>query len=57
MIAKAELISVEGGKLGFWVEAHDEVEKIGEDLHTRAIIDIERFKTKLGGGISYLNFI
>jgi len=41
--AKAELIEVEGKKLVFKVEAFDEVEKIGEGLHTRYIIQLEKF--------------
>jgi fluoroacetyl-CoA thioesterase len=34
---------VDGRKLTFKVEAHDEREKIGEGSHTRAIINLERF--------------
>ena len=42
--AQAELTAVEGRKLTFRVEAFDEVEKIGQGEHKRAIIDVERFK-------------
>lgn len=45
--ARAELVSVDGRMLSFKVEAHDDVEKIGEGTHIRAIIDIERFKAKV----------
>ncbi len=45
--AQAELIAVEGRKLTFRVEAFDEVERIGEGEHRRAIIDLERFKARV----------
>ena len=45
--AQAELAAVEGCKLTFRVEAFDEVEKIGEGEHKRAIIDLERFKARV----------
>jgi len=45
--AKAELIAVDGRMLTFRVEAFDEVERIGEGTHVRAVIDMERFKAKL----------
>jgi fluoroacetyl-CoA thioesterase len=41
--AKAELIEINESKLQFKVEAFDEVEKIGEGLHTRYIIKLEKF--------------
>lgn len=45
--AQAELAAVEGRKLTFRVEAFDEVEKIGEGEHKRAIIDLERFTERV----------
>lgn len=45
--ARAELLSVEGRKLVFKVEAWDDVEKIGEGTHTRFIVDLERFNARL----------
>ena len=45
--ARAELIEVDGRKLLFKVEAHDEKEKVGEGLHRRVIIDVERFASKV----------
>jgi len=45
--ARAELIEVDGRKLLFKVEAHDEREKVGEGLHRRMIIDIERFASRV----------
>ncbi|QUH24856.1 thioesterase family protein [Serpentinicella alkaliphila] len=44
--AKAELIKIEGKKLLFKVEAFDEMEKIGEGLHNRYIIELEKFIKK-----------
>lgn len=45
--AQAELTAVEGRKLTFRVEAFDEVERIGEGEHKRAIIDVGRFKERV----------
>ncbi|MCX6066214.1 MAG: thioesterase family protein [Chloroflexi bacterium] len=45
--AVAELVEVEGRKLVFKVEAWDEVEKIGEALHERFIIDEARFMARV----------
>ena len=45
--ARAELIEVDGRKLLFKVEAHDEKEKVGEGLHRRVIIDVERFASRV----------
>ena len=44
--ARAELISIEGRKLTFQIEAWDEVEKIGEAVHERFVIDKEKFIAK-----------
>jgi fluoroacetyl-CoA thioesterase len=46
--AQAELTAVEGRKLTFRVEAFDEVEKIGEGEHKRVVIDLKRFKERVG---------
>ena len=43
----AEVIRVEGRRVEFRVEAHDEKEKIGEGTHERAIINIAKFATRL----------
>ena len=45
--ARAELVAVEGRRLTFTVEAHDEREKIGEGTHIRAIINLDRFMDRL----------
>jgi fluoroacetyl-CoA thioesterase len=43
----AQLIAVEGKKLVFTVEAHDEVDLISVGRHERFVIDRERFDAKL----------
>jgi len=43
----AKLVEVEGRKLTFEVEGFDEVEKIGEAIHERFIINAEKFKSKV----------
>jgi len=43
----AELVEHEGRKLSFKVSAFDEQGKIGEGTHTRFIIDVEKFMSKL----------
>lgn len=44
--ARAELTNVEGRKLTFQVQAFDEVEKIGEALHERFVIDMQKFTSR-----------
>jgi fluoroacetyl-CoA thioesterase len=39
---RAELLEIDGRKLRFKVEAHDEDKKVGDGYHRRAIIAIER---------------
>ena len=39
---RAELIEVDGRKLRFKVEAHDEDKKVGDGTHRRAIIPLQR---------------
>jgi predicted thioesterase len=41
--ARVELTSIDGKKLTFHIEAWDEIEKIGEALHERFVIDKEKF--------------
>ena len=45
--ATATLVSIEGKKLEFRVEAFDEIEKIGEGMHGRYIIDAAKFLDKV----------
>ena len=44
--ARAKLLQAEGKRLTFQVEAHDDVEKIGEGTHWRAIIEVEKFRER-----------
>ena len=39
---RAELLEVDGRKLRFKVEAHDENKKVGEGTHRRAIIQVQK---------------
>ncbi len=41
--ARAEVVAVDGRKLTFKVWADDEVERIGEGIHERIVVDVERF--------------
>lgn len=45
--AMAELLAVEGKKLTFRVEAHDEDERVGAGTHQRVIIEVGWFRGKL----------
>ncbi len=47
--AEATLQAVEGRKLVFRVEAFDETEKIGEGTHERAVVNRDRFLSRLAG--------
>lgn len=51
--ARADLVKVEGRTLTFKLSAEDEREPIGEGLHERLVINVERFdlrmQKKLGG--------
>src|SRR5712692_4709857 len=46
--AIAELIEIDGRRLVFKVEAHDEKRKIGEGQHERYIVNLERFMKRIG---------
>ncbi|TXL72444.1 thioesterase [Vineibacter terrae] len=39
---KAELLEVDGRKLRFKIEAHDEDKKVGDGTHRRAIIQVQK---------------
>jgi predicted thioesterase len=41
--ARAELVASEGRKLTFKIEAWDELEKVGDALHERFVVDKEKF--------------
>lgn len=46
VVAHAEVVRVEGRKLTFRVWAEDERERIGEGLHERIIVNVERFDAR-----------
>ena len=45
--ARAELVTVEGRRLTFRVEAFDDVEQVGEGTHQRYIVDVARFQGRI----------
>jgi predicted thioesterase len=47
VLAKAELLEVNGNRVRFKVEAWDDKEKVGEGTHVRAIINAARFAERL----------
>lgn len=47
VVARAEVITVDGRHITLHVEAFDEVEKIGEGTHERFIIDVARFRARV----------
>ncbi len=47
--AIAEITGVEGRRVDFKVTAYDEVEKIGEGVHSRVFLDKQRFEQKALG--------
>ena len=49
--ARATLTGIEGRRLRFAVEAHNDDKKIGEGIHERMLIDKRRFVAKAGGEV------
>ena len=45
--ATAEVTAVEGNRVHFRVEAHDEGELIGEGTHERIVVNVERFDKRV----------
>jgi predicted thioesterase len=45
--ARAELVAIEGRNLRFRVEARDERELIGDGVHVRVIVNVERFDQRV----------
>jgi predicted thioesterase len=43
VVITAELLDVDGRRLTFEVQAHDAEEIVGEGIHQRYIIDVEKF--------------
>jgi fluoroacetyl-CoA thioesterase len=45
--ATAELIKIDGRSLSFRVEARDQVEVIGDGIHERVVVNVERFDVRV----------
>jgi fluoroacetyl-CoA thioesterase len=45
--ATAELAKIEGRALSFRVEAHDQAELIGDGVHERVVVNVERFDLRV----------
>ncbi|HEV3432617.1 MAG TPA: hypothetical protein VG098_01345, partial [Nitrososphaera sp.] len=43
---KAEVVSVDGRRVTFKTEARDKLEKVGDGMHERFIINVPRFRAK-----------
>lgn len=52
--ARAEVVSVEGSKVVFHVEAWDEMERIGVGTHQRVVIDEARFLRRVAAKLESL---
>jgi fluoroacetyl-CoA thioesterase len=50
--ATAELVKIDGRTLDFRVEARDEKEPIGDGLHQRVVVNVERFDVRVQRKIS-----
>ena len=46
--ARAELREVDGRKLTFRVEASDDAEVVGDGIHQRMIVELAKFKERVG---------
>jgi predicted thioesterase len=45
--ASAELVAIEGRTLSFRVEARDQAELIGDGVHQRVVVNVERFDQRV----------
>lgn len=48
---RVEIVSVEGNIVQLSAELWDKVEKVGEAVHTRAVIDVDRFLKRVNAKI------
>ena len=46
-VARAEVTAVDGQRICFKVEAHDESDKIGDGTHERFIVELDRFRARV----------
>jgi fluoroacetyl-CoA thioesterase len=45
--ASAEVTGIDGRKIEFRVEAHDEKERVGDGTHVRVVVNVERFDQRV----------
>ena len=45
--ATAELTKIDGRTMEFRVEAHDEKERVGDGVHARVVVNVERFDQRV----------
>ena len=45
--ATAEVAGIDGRKIAFRVEAHDEKERVGDGTHVRVVVNVERFDQRV----------
>ena len=45
--ATAEVTRIDGRKIEFHVEAHDEKERVGDGTHVRVVVNVERFDQRV----------
>jgi len=45
--ATAEVTGIEGRRIAFRVEAHDEKERVGDGTHVRVVVNVERFDQRV----------
>jgi len=45
--ATAEVTGIDGRKVEFRVEAHDEKERVGDGTHVRVVVNVERFDQRV----------
>jgi fluoroacetyl-CoA thioesterase len=45
--ATAEVTGIDGRKIAFRVEAHDEKERVGDGTHVRVVVNVERFDQRV----------
>ena len=57
VLLKSKVISVNGRRVMFDVEAYDKIEKIGQGQHERFIINIPKFKNKFNKKIKQLETV
>ena len=52
VVATAEVLKVEGRLITFRVEARDEKELVGDGLHDRVVVNVERFVQRVQDKVS-----